>query len=277
MSATLKKLELGEFIDRDTMRFVRDYPHPVTRAWAALTEPQQMRVWWVPFTTLELRAGGRYVIEAPGDNTFSGTITEFEPPRVINFSGRTRIELFERDGGCRMVVTLKRWPNGWSPLQLAGFHAQFDQLALHLDGSSKAQIEATVDTWRYVFPPYELMVRHYINQGRKVHYRVHFGPNSVSPESDSEPALAEVARILLENPAMKVELDGYCDDPCSMDESLKLARARIESVASYFESKGIVAKRMFKVGGMNGLHRIVPGDSEQGRAVNRRVELRPVY
>ena len=277
MSATLKKLQFGEFVDRDTMRFVRDYPHPVERAWTALTTMEELRAWWVPFTVLELRAGGRFEIEAPGGNRFKGTLSEYEPPRLINFNGLTRFELFERDGGCRMVVTLKRWPNGWSPLQLAGFHAQFDQLALLLAGFSKAQIEKNVDTWRYVFPAYELMVRQFINQGGRVHYRVHFGPNSTSPESDSEPVLAEVARILQENPAMKVELVGYCDDPCSMDESLELAQARIECIAGYLESKGIVVRRMFKVGGMNGLHRIVPGDSEQGRAINRRVELRPVY
>ena len=39
MNSALNKLELGQFVDRDTMRFVRDYPHPIERVWAALTVP----------------------------------------------------------------------------------------------------------------------------------------------------------------------------------------------------------------------------------------------
>lgn len=32
MSTGLNRVELGQFVDRDTMRFVREYAHPVERA-----------------------------------------------------------------------------------------------------------------------------------------------------------------------------------------------------------------------------------------------------
>ncbi len=83
MSATIKQVELAEFVDRDTVRFVPNYPHPVSRVWATLTQPEQIRVWWVPFTTLEMCNGGRYAIETPSGNSFTGTLTEFDPPKVI--------------------------------------------------------------------------------------------------------------------------------------------------------------------------------------------------
>lgn len=62
MNKELQKLAaLGEFVDRDTMRFVREYPHPVERVWAALVTPEQISVWWMVCETLEAREGGRYV------------------------------------------------------------------------------------------------------------------------------------------------------------------------------------------------------------------------
>jgi uncharacterized protein YndB with AHSA1/START domain len=36
---------LGEFIDRDTFRITRDYPHPIEADWAALTDAQRLAFW----------------------------------------------------------------------------------------------------------------------------------------------------------------------------------------------------------------------------------------
>ena len=41
-------LALGGFVDRRTMRFVRNYPHTPANVWAALTDPQQLTVWLWP-------------------------------------------------------------------------------------------------------------------------------------------------------------------------------------------------------------------------------------
>ncbi len=46
--------------------------------------------------------------------------------------------------------------------------------------ADKDTIEKTVDTWRHVFPAYELLVRRNVNAGNHVYYRVHFEPNSAS-------------------------------------------------------------------------------------------------
>jgi hypothetical protein len=87
----------------------------------------------MPCSKLEARTGGKYVLVSPlGNRTYEGRIEECDPPRLIDFSGVTRFELFERDGGCRLKLILKRWPNGWNPVSLAGFHGWLDQLRLHL-------------------------------------------------------------------------------------------------------------------------------------------------
>jgi len=276
MHGTTKRLELAQFVDGETVQFTRDYPHPVDQVWAALTEPDRMRTWWVTFTTLELRAGGSYVIDAPGGNAFKGRLTEFEPPRLINFSGVTRFELADAPGGCRLTVTVKRWANGWSPLQLAGFHCQFEQLGLHLGGRTAEEIATLVRTWRHVYPAYEWLVRENVCAGDKVSERVHFGESDAGLGPKAPPTLDRVVVLLRDRPGLKVELAGHCDDDCSSQEAVGLAAARMEAVAAYLRDAGIEAARVMRVGGGN-FHQLVPSDTEEGRAFNRRVELRPVY
>ncbi len=51
-------LALGGFVNRQTMRFVRDYPHPPALVWDALTDPAQLGVWLWPCKSFEARLGG---------------------------------------------------------------------------------------------------------------------------------------------------------------------------------------------------------------------------
>jgi uncharacterized protein YndB with AHSA1/START domain len=36
----MPKAELGRFVDRWTVEYVRTYPHPIQRVWRAITEPK---------------------------------------------------------------------------------------------------------------------------------------------------------------------------------------------------------------------------------------------
>jgi hypothetical protein len=277
MNAGISRVELRQFVDRETMQFVRVYAHPIERVWSALIDPAQISAWWIPCSTLEPREGGRYVFDSPGGTVFKGRIHEFNPPRVVDFSGVTRFELFplEGGGGCRMVLTIKRWPNGWSPTQLAGFHAWLDRLVLHLDGANAKEIDM-LEVWAGVFQGYEMLVRRNISDGAKVVHRVHFATNSAALRIESNTVLDEVVAILKNNSQLKVEVSGNCDDPCSWEESVKLAMERSQTITRVLEEAGISKERIFTFGGGN-FHQLVPSDSEEGRAFNRRVELRPIY
>jgi outer membrane protein OmpA-like peptidoglycan-associated protein len=89
--------------------------------------------------------------------------------------------------------------------------------------------------------------------------------------------LDEVAELLRKTPSLHIQLDGFCDDPCpSFQESLTLGEARANAVADFLREAGIAADR-FIVSSSGNSHQVVPGDSEEGRAFNRRVELRPTY
>lgn len=184
--------------------------------------------------------------------------------------------MFEHEGGCRLVLTLNRWPNGWNPVSLAGFHGWLEQLRFHLAGHRKEQIDKLVSPWACVFPAYEFLISLNVADGAKVLHRVHFESGSSKLRDNMKPVLEEVVALLREKPDLQIQADGFCDDPCSLEESLTLAKARAEAVSRYLRDAGVSQERMI-LGAAGNHHQIVPSDSEEGRAFNRRVELRPIY
>lgn len=97
------------------------------------------------------------------------------------------------------------------------------------------------------------------------------GKSELKPESDA--ALAEIAKLLKADPALKVYVVGHTDNVASLDLNMKLSQARAEAVAQALVSKhGIAAARL--VGrGAGPLAPVASNDTEDGRAKNRRVEL----
>ena len=99
---------LCEFVDRHTVRYVRELPHDVERVWEALTDPDELARWFFRPIELDLRVGGRYEFGP----VFRGTIQRLDPPRVIKFDS-WRFELEPTDAGCRLVFTT------WLPPEIA--------------------------------------------------------------------------------------------------------------------------------------------------------------
>jgi OOP family OmpA-OmpF porin len=97
------------------------------------------------------------------------------------------------------------------------------------------------------------------------------GKAELKPESDA--AVAEVAKLLKEDPALKVYVVGHTDNVASLDLNLKLSQARADSVVRVLVGKhGIAAARLIGRG-VGPLTPVASNDSEEGRARNRRVEL----
>ena len=280
MNEALRKMsQPGEFIDRDTMRFVREYPHPIERVWAALIDAKQITVWWLDCMSLEPRLGGQYEFDSGGGTIIKGRITEFEEPRIIEFSRGTRFELSECESGCRLVLTLKRWPLGWNPVSLAGFHGWLERLGLHLAGVTKEQANQLEfeELWLCLFPIYEMLIKRNVTNGAKVIHRLHFQSNVATLDDESEAPLAELVELLRNRPDLKVALDGFSDEPCSLQESEALSRRRIEAVSRYLQDAGIEADRIFPNFAVGNHHFLNSRQTELERAFNRRVEARPIY
>jgi outer membrane protein OmpA-like peptidoglycan-associated protein len=270
-------LVLGEFTDRKTLRFVRDFTHAPETVWATLIDREQYRVWLWLCTEFDARQDGEFCFDISGQ-IWRGRITEFEPPRRLNLGGFMRFELFEHDGGCRLVLILMRPPTGWSPMALAGYHAWLGRLTRLIEGVSEEEAEKWAsDQWEAVFPAYERLLRTKVADGAKVIYRLHFGQNDPGLTAESRAQLDELAALLKVRADLNVVIDGFGDDPCSLEESLALCQARVDAASSHLHSAGVAPERVSTSYVLGNYHPLVSRDTEAGRAFNRRIELRPTY
>ena len=91
------------------------------------------------------------------------------------------------------------------------------------------------------------------------------------PESTVE--LDRVVETLSQNPTIKVEIGGHTDNQGAPDYNQKLSERRAKSVVDYLLSKSVSPERVsWKGYGESQL--VAPNNSPEGRAMNRRTELK---
>lgn len=92
----------------------------------------------------------------------------------------------------------------------------------------------------------------------------------IMPESYEE--LGLVIRLMNENPALCFEISAHTDNVGAAKYNMALSEKRAESVVNYLVENGIPTERLFPKGyGMT--KPLVPNNSEENRAQNRRVEF----
>jgi OOP family OmpA-OmpF porin len=81
--------------------------------------------------------------------------------------------------------------------------------------------------------------------------------------------------ILSKNPDIKGEVQGHTDNVGSAEYNQKLSERRAATVKEYLVSKGIAAERMV-VKGYGLTQPVASNDTKEGRAQNRRVQLKSI-
>ncbi|NTV94101.1 MAG: TolC family outer membrane protein [Thiobacillus sp.] len=102
---------------------------------------------------------------------------------------------------------------------------------------------------------------------------VHFEYNSAKLRKDSFPVLDQAAAKMQENPEIEVEIAGHTDYNNTYAYNQRLSEARAKAVMDYIVSKGIAANRLYAMG-FGETQPIADNTTEEGQAVNRRVEFR---
>lgn len=97
-----------------------------------------------------------------------------------------------------------------------------------------------------------------------------FGSPRLTPESRS--ILNGVVRSLQQQPELRVKVDGHTDSVGNAAANRRLSLLRARSVAMYLVEQGIARNRV-KYIGFGGDRPRADNSSEQGRALNRRVEI----
>jgi OOP family OmpA-OmpF porin len=109
--------------------------------------------------------------------------------------------------------------------------------------------------------------------GCQVLVGVNFETGKAVLTPESEAILDRVAQSLVQRDSVRVEVVGHTDNTGGIAVNRRLSKARAEAVRKYLVSHGVSADRL-TARGAGPDEPLAPNDTPEGRAQNRRVELR---
>jgi OOP family OmpA-OmpF porin len=108
--------------------------------------------------------------------------------------------------------------------------------------------------------------------GKVILHGILFDLDKASLKQESEKQLSNIVSLLLKYPDLKLEVQGHTDNQGKDDYNMKLSKNRAETVSSYLQLFGVDKTRLVSKG-FGETKPIASNDTEEGRALNRRVEL----
>ena len=109
--------------------------------------------------------------------------------------------------------------------------------------------------------------------GHAAVYGIYFDTGAAVVKPESRPVLAEIAKLLTGDPALRLHVVGHTDNVGTLASNMTLSKQRAEAVVSALVKEyGIVAARLI-ANGVGPLAPVASNAAEEGRAKNRRVEL----
>jgi outer membrane protein OmpA-like peptidoglycan-associated protein len=104
-------------------------------------------------------------------------------------------------------------------------------------------------------------------------YGIFFDSGKAEIKAESDTAIAQISKLLLNNGALKLYVVGHTDNVGTIEANMKLSKDRADAVVNTLVTKhGIPAARL-KSFGVASLAPVASNDNEEGKAKNRRVEL----
>ena len=104
---------------------------------------------------------------------------------------------------------------------------------------------------------------------------IFFDVNKFDLKPESQVELDKVVQLLADNPTIKIEISGHTDNTGKPSDNIILSNNRAKAVVSYLISKNIDSSRLtFK--GYGDDQPIADNKTEEGRALNRRTEMKVV-
>ncbi|MFK7794617.1 MAG: OmpA family protein [Gammaproteobacteria bacterium] len=100
-----------------------------------------------------------------------------------------------------------------------------------------------------------------------------FEKNSVKLTPIAQQTLDNAAKALLENPSVKISVDGHTDSSGNPELNLNISKQRAKSVLDYLVSTGVDATRI-DANGFGDQFPVAPNETKAGRIKNRRIEIK---
>lgn len=119
----------------------------------------------------------------------------------------------------------------------------------------------------------EAMAEQLAKTGRVAVYTIYFDPDKAEVKPESEPTLAEIARLLRQNPALRLWVVGHTDSVGALAHNMDLSQRRADAVVRALAARKGVEPARLQAAGVGPLAPVAPNGTDDGRARNRRVEL----
>lgn len=110
-------------------------------------------------------------------------------------------------------------------------------------------------------------------KGRAAVYGIYFDTDSAVIKSGSEPAITAIAEILNSDKGLKLYVVGHTDWIGQIDYNMNLSGKRAQSVVDMLVTKHGIDKGRLVAKGVGPLSPVATNATEDGRKLNRRVEL----
>jgi outer membrane protein OmpA-like peptidoglycan-associated protein len=110
------------------------------------------------------------------------------------------------------------------------------------------------------------------DEGHVALYGIYFDTDKAALRPDSEATLIQIQKLLASHSAMKLEIQGHTDNTGTLAHNQTLSDSRAASVKAWLVAHGIEDARLTTKGYADSKP-VADNKTEEGRALNRRVEL----
>jgi OmpA-OmpF porin, OOP family len=167
------------------------------------------------------------------------------------------------DGGMQNVI-LKLVKNGqevWTHVSASGN----GQYSLHIIEKQLMNQDVIADA--------NSLANSIKESGKVAVYGIYFDTGKSTLKPESQPTLQEIAKLLKANSALKLYVVGHTDNTGLFDANMKLSMDRAVAVVNSLVSQFSVNAARLKAYGDGPTSPVASNDTDEGKALNRRVEL----
>lgn len=171
-------------------------------------------------------------------------------------------------GGSAYLAAMLERPEGDIYISLGGAQYAQDEVLFMLDVIETRPVEDDL-----VKADADYMGDEIERTGHVALYGIYFDFNSATLKAESDPTLAEIATLLQQKPDLKLYVVGHTDAVGTLAYNMKLSKDRALSVISALTSRFQISSKRMEGHGVGPLAPVSSNAGEEGRKLNRRVEL----
>jgi len=112
-----------------------------------------------------------------------------------------------------------------------------------------------------------------LDKDNKVNIEVNFATDQANILPDSQPQIEQVIQLLKNNPELKLSINGHTDNSGDTKHNQTLSEQRANAVVKALTNNTGIQQSRLTAKGLGDTHPIADNSTEDGKALNRRVEL----